>query len=65
MPREGCLTRVGFLVIDPPASLFPFCVLLLSNIKPTTHMPVPSGLPGLSEHSDILTKPPDIQCLVS
>lgn len=51
MPREGCLTRIGFLVIDPPASLFPFCVLLLLNIKPTTHMPVPSGLPGLSEHS--------------
>lgn len=30
--------------------LFPFRVLLLLNIKPTIHMPVPSGLTGL-EHS--------------
>lgn len=52
MMRELCLTRVGVLVIEPPASLFPFCVLLLLNIKPTVHMPVPmpSGLPGLLEH---------------
>lgn len=51
MLREVCLTRVGVLVIEPPASLFPFCVLLLLNIKPTIRMPVPSGLPGLLEHS--------------
>lgn len=51
MMKEVCLTRVGLSVIDPPASfLFPFCVLLLLNIKPTIHMPVPSGLTGL-EHS--------------
>lgn len=48
--KEVCLTRVGLSHRPTYKFLFPFCVLLLLNIKPTIHMPVPSGLTGL-EHS--------------